>query len=125
MNRDNTSIHVQFSHHGSSKEIFLKSACFRTFSQTKKPNKNILLRIFICQEGFPSSVCIVISSDKFYIFWSDLIMNLLNTDLSCSHISQIAVINAGSHKRHRNVSLYTINSHPRRYKGQNFSNKID
>ena len=65
-----------------------RSKCFgATFSESKETNKNVLARVLVREEGFPTLISDVVSPNEFDVCRFDFKMNLLYSNLSCSDIS--------------------------------------
>lgn len=62
---DDAPVHVEFADDGNSSFQLRSERLLGTFPQAQEANENVLLRVFIGQEGLPATIRHVISSDQF------------------------------------------------------------
>ena len=56
-------------------------ALFRELSEPEEPNEDVLLWVLIAEESFPTPVGRVVSPHQFNLVRSDLVVDLLNSNL--------------------------------------------
>ncbi|KAI6771014.1 hypothetical protein HG531_009869 [Fusarium graminearum] len=107
---------------------------------SKKGNKNILLGVFVGEESLPTAIGDVISSNQLDLVRSDLVLDLVHTNLSRSHISascakvlhssqsqltQVTILDARCDQRHGNIALNAVDTSPGRDQSHDSCDKVD
>ena len=130
VNGDNRAVYVELTHKRAVWAEFWSESIGAAFPQTQQTDENILFRIFVRNEGFPALIGHIISSNQLNIFRLNLEVYFLDADFSCPHISagnvhfphfsecqlsQITFLYSRSDQGHWDISLNSVDSHPRRH----------
>ena len=78
---NNTAIHVELSDHRAASLELRPVALFRELSEPEEPNEDVLLWVLVAEESFPTPVGRVVSPHQFNLVRSDLVVDLLNSNL--------------------------------------------
>src|SRR5687767_15713032 len=89
MYRNSCAVDVELSDHAGrlAGQLLTISVFFCAFAQSKKRDKDVLLGILVGEESLPSSIGGVVATDELDLVWSDLVLDLVNTNLSGAHIA--------------------------------------
>lgn len=131
---------MQFSHERAVWAELRSEGIDTALPQSKQTHQNVLGWVLIGYECLPSFISYIVSSNQLDVFRLDLVMHFFDTNLSRPDISawkihllhlsqsqfpQITFLHTRCHKRHRDISLHSIDSNPRRDKRQELGDNLN
>jgi len=141
VDRDHGAVDVQLAdHRGGAADEFLAEGFAGELAEPEEADEDVLVRVFVAEEGLPASVGVVVSADEFDLVWPDLGVDVFDADFSGAHVSagdvhvahllegefaDVAVVDACGHQRHGDVSLDAVHADPRRHQREHLRDDLD
>ncbi|KAH6326069.1 hypothetical protein HBI37_213840 [Parastagonospora nodorum] len=142
MHRHRRAIHMQLAHQTRrlAREFRAERVFLGALAQPQQRDEDILLGIFVREEGFPPAVGRVVAPHELDLVRPDLVLDFVDADFARAHVAtrgaevfhacerefaEVSVFHARCDERHGDVALDAVDAGPRWYEGENTGDNID